>query len=110
MHVRDGAGHLTLAGTLDEYGDIRSVRPRQEESQLILERENMPTSTSNRNNHQALGGDSRHTATASIDAVPLSESHELEVEMLQWPFIDESWSLGFDTGFDTAWPSLGVGS
>ncbi|KAF7179305.1 hypothetical protein CNMCM7691_008238 [Aspergillus felis] len=39
LHVRDGAGHLTIAGTLDEYGDIRSVRPRQEESKHILERE-----------------------------------------------------------------------
>ncbi|KAH3447692.1 hypothetical protein KXW39_003452 [Aspergillus fumigatus] len=49
LHVRDGAGHLTIAGTLDEYGDIRSVRPRQEESQPILERENMPTALRNRN-------------------------------------------------------------
>ncbi|KAK9585559.1 hypothetical protein V6Z93_008297 [Aspergillus fumigatus] len=111
LHVRDGAGHLTIAGTLDEYGDIRSVRPRQEESQPILERENMPTALRNRNSHQAaLGSHSRHPGTAPMDAVPLGQSHELQVEMLQWPFIDESWSLGFDTGFDTAWPSLGVGS
>ncbi|KAH2275764.1 hypothetical protein KXW96_003641 [Aspergillus fumigatus] len=109
LHVRDGAGHLTIAGTLDEYGDIRSVRPRQEESQPILERENMPTALRNRNSHQAaLGSHSRHPGTAPMDAVPLGESHELQVEMLQWPFIDESWSLGFDTGFDTAWPSLGL--
>jgi hypothetical protein len=76
----------------------------------MLERGDMPVAARGRNNHQAVGSDSRHSATAPMDAVPLSESHELEVEMLQWPFIDESWSLGFDTGFDTAWPSLGVGS
>lgn len=35
------------------------------------------------------------------------DPHELETEMMQWPFIDETWSSGFDTGFDAAWPNPG---
>lgn len=34
------------------------------------------------------------------------DSYELEADMLQWPFIDETWSSGFDAGFDSAWPNL----
>ena len=35
------------------------------------------------------------------------EGHDLEAEMLQWPFIDENWSVGFDTGFEAGWLGLG---
>lgn len=31
---------------------------------------------------------------------------DVEAEMGQWPFLDENWSLGFDTGFESAWPGL----
>lgn len=31
---------------------------------------------------------------------------DVEAEMWQWPFLDENWSLGFDTGFESAWPGL----
>lgn len=76
-------GHSTLAGTLDEYGDIRSSRPEQ--------------STARRTPCSPVT-----PAEAELSLGGLSMDHELE-DMLQWPFIDETWSVGFDAGFDTAW-------
>ncbi|PWY66000.1 PLP-dependent transferase [Aspergillus heteromorphus CBS 117.55] len=81
------ADHLTLAGTLDEYGDIRVSRP---------------TTTA------ALAeGDAglRRVSVAELTEPPELHLHDLEAEMLQWPFLDQNWSLGFDTGFD-AWPGV----
>lgn len=98
-------GHITLAGTLDEYGDIRSSRPHHGlPSNNTHQRERgMRTTASPPLNGQ--------TESSSQTQLPLSgqfmiDSHELEADMLQWPFIDETWSSGFDTGFDTAWPHL----
>lgn len=36
----------------------------------------------------------------------MAELHEWEAELLQWPFIDETWTSGFDTGVEAAWPNL----
>ncbi|KAF9888472.1 hypothetical protein FE257_008579 [Aspergillus nanangensis] len=94
----DGANPLTLAGTLDEYGDIRGSRPSHDLSTVVTLRETagriaLPPSAAS------------FAATAAEPA--MLESHDLEAEMLQWPFISETWTSGFDTGFDAAWPSLG---
>jgi hypothetical protein len=36
-------------------------------------------------------------------------SYDLETDMMQWPFLDETWSVGFatfSTGYETTWPGL----
>lgn len=93
-------GHSTLAGTLDEYGDIRSSRPQHE----------LPLNTRRRERGTATMGSppgNGHTDSPLPSSNQFTtDFHELEADMLQWPFIDETWSSGFDTGFDTAWPNL----
>lgn len=76
-------GQSTLAGTLDEYGDIRSSRPEQSTTRRAACSPVAP-------------------AESELPLSGLAMDHELE-DMLQWPFIDETWSVGFDAGFDTAW-------
>lgn len=93
-------GHSTLAGTLDEYGDIRSSRPQHELTLNTRRRERGPATMGSPpgNGHTDSPLPSSNQFTTDF--------HELEADMLQWPFIDETWSSGFDTGFDTAWPNL----
>ncbi|EAW12067.1 transcription factor domain-containing protein [Aspergillus clavatus NRRL 1] len=100
-HVREG-GHLAIAGTLDEYGDIRGSRPRPEPPRRSQRETAATTATVQQ---PVVPG--RTSGLTVRDQAPLQEFHDLETEMLQWPFIDESWSLGFDTGVDAAWPALG---
>ncbi|OJJ65930.1 hypothetical protein ASPBRDRAFT_139167 [Aspergillus brasiliensis CBS 101740] len=96
------AEHLTLAGTIDEYGDIRVSRP-----------ETAPTS------RRRAGGSSEGVGVRRMSVAELTapgggggssggsgEWPDLEADMWQWPFLDENWSLGFDTGFESAWPGL----
>ncbi|BCR83067.1 transcription factor domain-containing protein [Aspergillus chevalieri] len=92
----DRPGHITLAGTLDEYGDIRSSRPRNE--------------TSSNTSHITLPRGQTDSPTQTrlpFNDQFILDAQELETDMLQWPFIDETWSSGFDTGFDAAWPNFG---
>ncbi|KAL5363719.1 hypothetical protein BJX96DRAFT_178316 [Aspergillus floccosus] len=101
----DGANPLALGGTLDEYGDIRVCRPGQETPTSAPRRRGSTSETpgvqhSRRRNSVPL-------STLSASEHTMFEHHDLETEMLQWPFISEAWSSGFDTGFDSAWPSLG---
>ncbi|GLB09456.1 hypothetical protein AtubIFM57258_005377 [Aspergillus tubingensis] len=93
--------HLTLAGTLDEYGDIRVSRP-----------ETAPASR-RRPGVSSEGIGVRRMSVAELTAPGGSGSSggsgewaDVEAEMWQWPFLDENWSLGFDTGFESAWPGL----
>ncbi|PWY96148.1 PLP-dependent transferase [Aspergillus sclerotioniger CBS 115572] len=114
--------HLTLAGTLDEYGDIRVSRPEASSS-------NSNSSASVNANVNANANATRHRTGIPLDGggggggggnevrrmsmaelteqTPAAaagggsgEGYDLEAEMLQWPFIDENWSVGFDTGFE----------
>ncbi|KAH8427038.1 transcription factor domain-containing protein [Aspergillus melleus] len=98
--------HLTLAGTLDEYGDIRSSRPRNDLSISMRRRETVSSDAVD-----SAQEDPRTTHNSQINIAPghnaMLDSYDLEAEMLQWPFIDETWFHGFDTGFDAAWPNLG---
>ncbi|KAH8699228.1 pyridoxal phosphate-dependent transferase [Talaromyces proteolyticus] len=78
-------GHFALASTLDEYGDIRHQRPRNDRQRKAT---------------------TAKTATGSDEVVnnpTLNEvengnilSHSLESELLQWPFIDETWTTNLD--------------
>ncbi|KZF24590.1 fungal-specific transcription factor domain protein [Xylona heveae TC161] len=98
----DRHGHITLAGTLDEYGDIRSSRPLQGPSSNTRRR-----ATGTEANIPPQGGQMDSPAQTHL---PFSDQFTLdshELEMLQWPFIDETWSSGFDTGLDSAWPNFG---
>lgn len=90
-------GHLALAGTLDEYGDIRSAR-----------RHELPTMRRRRGETILDEGEmGRHSTGQVPDVRPMTELPEWEAELLQWPFIDETWTSGFDTGVEAAWPNLG---
>lgn len=41
-----------------------------------------------------------HTAPGSLQ--------DFETDMFQWPFIDGSWSAGFDAGLDGLWHHSGL--
>ncbi|KAL3473686.1 pyridoxal phosphate-dependent transferase [Aspergillus californicus] len=87
QHLGTDREHLTLAGTFDEYGDIRISRP--DPSQVR---------TPTRPSAVAIRGSSISVETEH--GVP----YDLEAEMMQWPFLDENWSVGFDTGYEATWP------
>lgn len=95
----DGANPLALGGTLDEYGDIRA-------HQTLTARHGTSTSETPGPQHPRRRN-SVPSSTLPTNENIIFEHHDLETEMLQWPFISEAWSSGFDTGFDSAWPSLG---
>ncbi|RAL12643.1 transcription factor domain-containing protein [Aspergillus homomorphus CBS 101889] len=94
--------HLTLAGTLDEYGDIRVSRPE------IASAAARTRGVESSDGRQAGGPVAAGGIVADAPAPGAVEHGEqLGSEMVQWPFLDENWSLGFDLGFDAAWPGLG---
>ncbi|KAL4914010.1 pyridoxal phosphate-dependent transferase [Aspergillus aurantiobrunneus] len=78
-------GHLTLAGTFDEYGEIRISRPDPSPADQ----------------------DAVPVGRSSVEVDAEHGSYDLEAEMMQWPFLDETWSVGFATGYETTWPGLG---
>lgn len=98
---------FALAGTLDEYGDIRS-RPNRE----------MHVTRSMTGDHRA-GSSHQSPGRISSSPAPGSDSnflsrdgpgsiHDFETDMFQWPFIDASWSSGFDAGLDGLWHHSGL--
>lgn len=101
---------FALAGTLDEYGDIRS-RPNRE---LQTTRSTTTEAREVRRTHQAHG----HTISSpghegeeeffSKDQSAAGSHPDLETDMFQWPFIDGSWSVGFDAGLDGLWHHSGL--
>ncbi|KAL4985622.1 PLP-dependent transferase [Aspergillus falconensis] len=96
-HSRD---HLALAGTFDEYGDIRISRPDHSNPTSrggATPVEQSPATTTVRNR-----GSSVMDAEQAAPGV-----YDLEAEMMQWPFLDENWSVGFATGYENTWPGLG---
>ncbi|KAA8646819.1 hypothetical protein EYZ11_008597 [Aspergillus tanneri] len=102
----DRPSHLTLAGTLDEYGDIRSSRPRNDLSISMRKPEaRMSEAVESANDERRSIRPPQASAQSSDHST--MDSHDLEAEMLQWPFIDETWFHGFDTNFDAAWPNVG---
>ncbi|KAL2787671.1 pyridoxal phosphate-dependent transferase [Aspergillus keveii] len=89
---------LTLAGTFDEYGDIRISRPEPSATRARMTplRETVLQRTTDNLNPD-------DTATPNHVA-----AYDLESEMAQWPFLDETWSVGFDTGYEATWPGLSL--
>ncbi|KAL4767770.1 fungal-specific transcription factor domain-containing protein [Aspergillus nidulans var. acristatus] len=91
--------HLALAGTFDEYGDIRISWP------------NHSTSTSRGGTSPVEHGAPtavRNRGSSVLDAEQSAPGiYDLEAEMMQWPFLDENWSVGFATGYENTWPGLG---
>ncbi|KAL2813837.1 pyridoxal phosphate-dependent transferase [Aspergillus granulosus] len=85
---------LTLAGTFDEYGDIRISRPEPSATQ--------PRTTPLRES------DLQHPDNLSTGTSNNGATYDLETEMTQWPFLDETWSVGFDTGCEATWPGLSL--
>ncbi|KAL4745914.1 hypothetical protein BDW72DRAFT_207798 [Aspergillus terricola var. indicus] len=97
--VSHSSDHLTLAGTFDEYGDIRISRPDNSTS-------TSRGGTSPVNHAAAITV--RNRGTSVLDAEQGAPGvYDLEAEMMQWPFLDENWSVGFATGYENTWPGLG---
>ncbi|CAG7922389.1 unnamed protein product [Penicillium olsonii] len=89
---------FALAGTLDEYGDIRS-RPSAHATRAAT--------AESRDTHSSHAGTSPGLEGGGY--LPRDGAgHEVETDMFQWPFIDGSWSLGFDTGLDGLWSNSGL--
>ncbi|KAJ5815114.1 hypothetical protein N7474_006891 [Penicillium riverlandense] len=103
---------LALAGTLDEYGDIRS-RPHGEQQQQPS-RGNAGVSHGSRHPHYTHGRTPSPPELGSDDQflsrenASLGGHHDFETDMFQWPFIDASWSTGFDSGLDGLWHNSGL--
>lgn len=93
---------FALAGTLDEYGDIRS-RPRAMSAE--------PGSTQNSHHLHRVTSSPSVEADAALftrDGSGLAGHHDFETDMFQWPFIDASWAAGFDSGLDGLWHNSGL--
>ncbi|CAG7951372.1 unnamed protein product [Penicillium nalgiovense] len=99
---------FALAGTLDEYGDIRSRPSRDAYATRARTSESHDTHSSHvrgGTSSPGLGGDANFL---SRENAALGGHHDFETDMFQWPFIDGSWSLGFDTGLDGLWSNSGL--
>ncbi|KAJ5138728.1 transcriptional regulator family: Fungal Specific TF [Penicillium bovifimosum] len=99
---------FALAGTLDEYGDIRSRPSRDVHATRAATAESRETQSS---------GPRRVTSSSPgldggggflRESAAIGGHHDVETDMFQWPFIDGSWSLGFDTGLDGLWYNSGL--
>jgi hypothetical protein len=101
---------FALAGGLDEYGDIRS-RPNRE---LHTTRSMTTEARESQSTHQAQGptdsspGHDGESALFPRDSSTAGSHPDLETDMFQWPFIDASWSAGFDAGLDGLWHHSGL--
>ncbi|KAI9375103.1 pyridoxal phosphate-dependent transferase [Aspergillus egyptiacus] len=102
---------LALAGTFDEYGDIRIARPEASAARghdTPVTPRACHTMTIRGSSVAAVEPDGAGPAPATgtgtgTGTVPAS--YDFEVEMMQWPFLDEGWSVGFATGYETTWPA-----
>jgi hypothetical protein len=101
---------FALAGTLDEYGDIRS-RPNRE---LHTSKSLTADARGELSTRQAHGptvsppGDESEEAFFQKASSATGSHPDLETDMFQWPFIDASWSVGFDSGLDGLWHHSGL--
>ncbi|KAJ5169465.1 uncharacterized protein N7500_002248 [Penicillium coprophilum] len=100
---------FTLAGTLDEYGDIRSRPSRDVYTTRARTSESRDTHSSHArggtSTSPGLGGEPSFLGRENS---ALGGHHDFETDMFQWPFIDGSWSLGFDAGLDGLWYNSGL--
>jgi hypothetical protein len=91
---------FALAGKLDEYGDIRSRPNRDSHARSI--------STEPRDAHQTLSPGAEGEGGVFARDTAAIASHDFETDMFQWPFIDGTWSAGFDAGLDGLWHHSGL--
>lgn len=100
---------FALAGTLDEYGDIRSRPNKDAHATRTTNSEPRDTHKSHpqRRTSSSPGMDGG-TGFLARENAQVGGQHDLETDMFQWPFIDGSWSLGFDTGLDGLWYNSGL--
>ncbi|KAJ5190721.1 uncharacterized protein N7498_009706 [Penicillium cinerascens] len=92
---------FALAGKLDEYGDIRSRPNRDSQTARSI-------STEPRDAHQTLTPVPEGEGAMFARDNATYAGHDFETDMFQWPFIDGSWSAGFDAGLDGLWHHSGL--
>lgn len=95
---------FALAGTLDEYGDIRS-RPSAHATRTATTESR---DTRNSHTHRASSSPGIEGGVNFLVRDNTLAGHEFDTDMFQWPFIDGSWSLGFDAGLDGLWSNSGL--
>ncbi|KAJ5778078.1 transcriptional regulator family: Fungal Specific TF [Penicillium odoratum] len=95
---------FALAGRLDEYGDIRS-RPREMHMARSMTAEPGDADTHHSHGHLLSSTPESEATFMSREQAGL---HDVETDMFQWPFIDASWSAGFDAGLDGLWHHSGL--
>ncbi|KAJ5679327.1 transcriptional regulator family: Fungal Specific TF [Penicillium macrosclerotiorum] len=101
---------FALAGTLDEYGDIRS-RPTREPHVTrsgTAEVRAVPNTPPTQGSMMSSPGPQGDSAFFPRDHSAIAGHHDFEADMFQWPFIDGSWSAGFDAGLDGLWHHSGL--
>ena len=99
---------FALAVTLDEYGDIRSRPSRDAYATRARTSESRDTHSSHVRGITSSPGLSGDANFLARENAVLGNHQDFETDMFQWPFIDGSWSLGFDTGLDGLWPNSGL--
>ena len=101
---------FALAGTLDEYGDIRSRPSREPYATRSVTVEARKIQSTHRVQGPALPPPNREAETSffSREHGSLANHQDFETDMFQWPFIDGSWSAGFDAGLDELWHNSGL--
>ena len=101
---------FALAGGLDEYGDIRSRPNRELHPARSMSADPRGAETASHAQGQILSspGPEGEAAFFSREHAGLMNHHDIETDMFQWPFIDGSWSAGFDAGLDGLWHHSGL--
>ncbi|KAJ5532492.1 transcriptional regulator family: Fungal Specific TF [Penicillium frequentans] len=99
---------FALAGTLDEYGDIRSRPNREMHTTRSMTAEPREADDSHQSQGQILSSPVPETEAAFTSREHSGLAHDVETDMFQWPFIDASWSAGFDAGLDGLWHHSGL--
>lgn len=94
---------FALAGRLDEYGDIRS-RPHRDTTSS----EPHDVQNSQHGHGQPLSSPGADGQGSFRDQNVSGSVHDFDADMFQWPFIDGSWSAGFDGGLDGLWHHSGL--
>ncbi|KAJ6015113.1 transcriptional regulator family: Fungal Specific TF [Penicillium herquei] len=98
---------FALAGGLDEYGDIRS-RPNRE--MQINRSMTEPHAENPHQSHHPVPSPDPESETSFLSRENPGQGGypDLETDMFEWPFIDASWSAGFDAGLDGLWHHSGL--
>ncbi|KAJ6084100.1 transcriptional regulator family: Fungal Specific TF [Penicillium sp. IBT 16267x] len=99
---------FALAGTLDEYGDICSRPNREMHMTRSMTAEPGEAHRSHQSQSQILSSPVPESEATFLPRDNSGLAHDVETDMFQWPFIDASWSAGFDAGLDGLWLHSGL--